>query len=79
MTDTLSLFPVPVLHRISGPIGERILCTTGAAAENSEEDFSEELAPPLYKNQVTTGAAAENSEEDFSDEAAPPLYKNLSF
>ena len=48
--DTLTPFPAPVVYKTSGPMGEGILYTTGAEAENSAVNFSKESVPPLYKN-----------------------------
>ena len=50
-THTFTPFPAPVVYKISGPMGEAILYTTGAEAESFAVNFSKTSVSPLYKNQ----------------------------
>ena len=54
VTDTLARFSAPVVYTISGPIGEGMLYTTGAVAENVVVKISKTSVPALYKNQSPT-------------------------
>ena len=53
-TDTFTPSPVPVVYKISGPMGGGFLYTTGAEAENSAVKVSKGSVPPLYKNRSSS-------------------------